>query len=180
MDSRAPIEIVFDLGIGDAFSVRVAGNVVAQRVLGSLEYGCAVAGAKLLLVLGHTSCGAVTSAVKFHNEHKTAAEVTGCTHIDSVLEELNGAIHQTSAPLPARAEGEPFEKYVDAVARTNVLRTMTNIRSQSTALDAMINSGAVLLMGGLYDVRSGEVEIFDQTGTSFGHTEAATLLKASA
>jgi carbonic anhydrase/SulP family sulfate permease len=179
MDSRAPIEIVFDLGIGDAFSVRVAGNVVAQRVLGSLEYGCAVAGAKLLLVLGHTSCGAVTSAVKFHNDHKTAAEATGCMHIDSVLEELNGAIHQCSAPQPARPEGEAFQKYVDAVARTNVLRTMTNVRSQSSALDAMINSGTVLLMGGLYDVRSGEVEIFDQTGTSYGHAPAAQL-KASA
>jgi MFS superfamily sulfate permease-like transporter len=179
MDSRAPIEIVFDLGIGDAFSVRVAGNVVAPRVLGSLEYGCAVAGAKLLLVLGHTACGAVTSAVKLHNEHKTAAEATGCAHIDSVLDELNGAIHQCSAPPPARAEGEAFQNYVDAVARTNVLRTMTAIRSGSTALDAMINSGAVLLMGGVYDVRSGEVEIFDQTGTQYSKVPAAQL-KASA
>lgn len=167
MDSRAPIEIMFDLGIGDAFSVRIAGNVVAPRVLGSLEYGCAVAGAKLLLVLGHTSCGAVTSAVKLHNEHKTAAEATGCTHLDTVVEELNGAIHQCSAHAPAQSEGEAFTAYVDAVTRTNVLRTMAAIRSRSSALDAMINTGTVLLMGGLYDVRSGEVEIFDQAGTPY-------------
>ena len=179
MDSRAPIEIVFDLGIGDAFSVRVAGNVVAPRVLGSLEYGCALAGAKLLLVLGHTACGAVTSAVRLHNDHKTAAEVTGCTHIDSVLEELNGAIHQCSAPHPASAQGESFESYVDAVSRINVLRTMAAIRAGSSSLDAMINSGAVLLMGGVYDVRSGEVEIFDQAGTRYSHVPAAQL-KASA
>ena len=179
MDSRAPIEIVFDLGIGDAFSVRVAGNVVAPRVLGSLEYGCAVAGAKLLLVLGHTACGAVTSAVKLHSEHKSAAEATGCTHIDSVLEELNDAIDQCSMPQPARGEGEPPQTYVDAVARTNVLRTMTAVRSRSSSLDAMINSGALLLMGGVYDVRSGEVEVFDQTGTVYGRADA-TQLKVSA
>ncbi|HET8939920.1 MAG TPA: SulP family inorganic anion transporter [Polyangiales bacterium] len=177
MDSRAPIEIVFDLGIGDAFSVRVAGNVIAPRILGSLEYGCAVAGAKLLLVLGHTACGAVTSAVNLHNDHTTAADATGCTHIDSVLEELNGAIHQCTMPQPTRADGESFQTYVDAVARSNVLRSMAAIRSRSSALDAMIDSGALLLMGGVYDVRSGEVELFDQTGTTCGWNEA---LKASA
>jgi carbonic anhydrase len=158
MDSRAPVEIVFDLGIGDAFSVRVAGNVVADRILGSLEYGCSVAGAKLLLVLGHTSCGAVTSAVNLHHDHKTAAEATGCAHIDSVLEEMTSAIHETKVPR------EPFQSYVDAVARTNVLHTMANVRSRSAALDALINGGSLLLMGGVYDVRSGEVELFDQTG----------------
>lgn len=177
MDSRAPIEIVFDLGIGDAFSVRVAGNVVAPRVLGSLEYGCAVAGAKLLLVLGHTACGAVTSAVKLHDERRTAADATGCEHLDSVLEELNGAIHQCTTPHPARSEGEPFETYVDAVARTNVLRTMAAVRSGSSSLNAMINSGAVLLMGGIYDVRNGGVELFDQEGNVCGWRES---LKASA
>jgi carbonic anhydrase/SulP family sulfate permease len=144
-----------------------------------LEYGCAVAGAKLLLVLGHTSCGAVTSAVKFHNDQKTAAEVTGCTHIDNILEELNGAIHQCTAPHPTQTDGEPFMAYVDAVSRTNVLRTMTAIRSGSSALDEMINNGTLLLMGGLYDVRSGEVEVFDQSGTAYGHATPAQL-KASA
>jgi carbonic anhydrase/SulP family sulfate permease len=106
----------------------------------------------------------------------TAADATGCTHIDSVLEELNGAIHQCTTPQPSRNEGEGFLNYVDAVARINVLRTMTAIRARSSALDAMIHSGALLLMGGVYDVRSGEVELFDQTGTTCG----VEALRASA
>src|SRR5262245_18003412 len=133
MDSRAPVEIVFDLGIGDAFSVRVAGNVVAERILGSLEYGCVVAGAKLLLVLGHTSCGAVTSACKLHHDHKTAADATGCQHIDSVMEEINTAIQQSSMRPPPAADTEAYSAYVDSVARANVIQTMTALRERSNA-----------------------------------------------
>lgn len=164
MDSRAPIEIVFDLGIGDAFSVRVAGNVVAPRILGSLEYGCVVAGAKLLLVLGHTSCGAVSAAVKLNQEHTSAVEATGCQHIDSLVEELNTAISVHQAPLPARGDAAAFQSYVDELARTNVLHSMRAIRGRSLALNQLIDSGALLLMGGIYDVRSGQVTLFDERG----------------
>lgn len=171
MDSRAPVEIVFDLGIGDAFSVRVAGNIVAPRLLGSLEYGCIVAGAKLLLVLGHTSCGAVTAAATLNHERKTASEATGCAHIDSLMVELSASIDEHTGPAPAKAEGEEFSQYVDSVARTNVLHTMAAIRERSAALEDRIQKGELMLMGGIYDVRTGEVELFDQRGQACEPTE---------
>ncbi|HAL71562.1 MAG TPA: sulfate transporter, partial [Verrucomicrobiales bacterium] len=78
IDSRAPVELIFDLGLGDVFSIRIAGNIARDKVLGSMEYSCAVAGAKIILVMGHTSCGAVNAAVDLICSHKTAAEATGC------------------------------------------------------------------------------------------------------
>jgi carbonic anhydrase/SulP family sulfate permease len=80
IDSRTPAELIFDLGMGDIFSVRIAGNVSSRKVLASAEYGCAVAGAKLILVVGHTRCGAVKAAVNLICSTRTAAETTGCQH----------------------------------------------------------------------------------------------------
>jgi carbonic anhydrase/SulP family sulfate permease len=173
MDSRAPIELVCDLGIGDAFSVRVAGNVAAPKVLGSLEYGCSVAGAKLLVVLGHTACGAVTAAVAFREEQRTALEATGCDNIDHVVRELDKSIDEHIAHYPHSHDAKKDDDYIDLVSRTNVLRTMAVIRSQSNALTALIEDDKLGLVGGIYDVRTGHVEFFDEQGRPVGASAAA-------
>jgi carbonic anhydrase/SulP family sulfate permease len=164
MDSRAPVELLFDLGIGDVFSVRVAGNVVAPHILGSLEYGCVVAGAKLLLVLGHTSCGAVTAAVNLRRNGRSAAEATGCVHIDYLVEELGRALDQHSQNVPGARDEPSLQRYIDSVTRTNVVCTMDAIRARSTILDRQLREEKLRMVGGLYDLRTGHVEFFDERG----------------
>lgn len=92
IDSRTPAEVIFDLGIGDIFSVRLAGNVLSEKALGSIEYSCLCAGAKLIVMLGHTSCGAVTSAVQLAEAGQSAREATGCENLDGIVEELQRSI----------------------------------------------------------------------------------------
>src|SRR5262249_54401808 len=92
IDSRAPTEIVFDLGVGDVFTVRIAGNIAPDDVLGSLEYACAGAGSKLILVLGHSRCGAVTAAVDHFLSGKNVAETTGCANLPSLIGEIQKSI----------------------------------------------------------------------------------------
>ena len=92
IDSRTPSELIFDLGLGDIFSIRIAGNIISQKVLGSMEYGCAVAGAKLIVVVGHTQCGAVTAAVKLAGSQANAEQATGCQHLQPIIREIQSAI----------------------------------------------------------------------------------------
>ena len=102
MDSRVATEMIFDLGIGDIFSVRVAGNIAVDRTIGSCEYGCAVAGAKLLLVLGNTRSGAVMSSIDLAHQGKSALEATGCEHLDSVTSEITQVISAHTTFRPTR------------------------------------------------------------------------------
>ena len=102
IDSRTPAELIFDLGMGDIFSVRIAGNISSRKVLGSMEYGCAVAGAKLILVMGHTRCGAVTAAVNFASTEGSAAEATGCQHLDPIVHDIQQAIDPPTLRLVAQ------------------------------------------------------------------------------
>ncbi|HEX4614260.1 MAG TPA: carbonic anhydrase, partial [Urbifossiella sp.] len=146
IDSRAPAELLFDLGVGDVFSARVAGNVATREVIGSLEYACAVAGARLVVVLGHTRCGAVTAAVDLIRTDRTAAEATGCDHLDSVVGCLRAAV--------AGATGES----VDAVARRNVAEVAGRLRRESRTLDRLVREGRVAIVGAMYDVATGGVE----------------------
>ncbi len=158
IDSRTPAELIFDLGMGDIFSVRIAGNVTSWKVLASAEYGCAVAGAKLILVMGHTRCGAVTAAVNLIGEVRTAAEATGCQHLDHILKD----IQQSTDPATCRAvEARPAaekQSFVDAVARRNVLRVVEQMREQSRTLDGLVREGRVAIVGAMYDVVTGEIE----------------------
>jgi carbonic anhydrase/SulP family sulfate permease len=113
IDSRAPVETILDLGVGDVFTARVAGNVVSPKILGSLEYATAVVGSKLILVLGHTKCGAVHAAVKLAEAGKTGAEATGCQHLDSILEEIHPSIRlpvlqQSTRYKASRIPARPF------------------------------------------------------------------------
>jgi carbonic anhydrase/SulP family sulfate permease len=154
IDSRTPAEIIFDLGVGDIFSVRIAGHVPRDKVLGSIEYGTAVAGAKLVLVMGHTRCGAVTSAVDLYFAKKTAFEATGCEHIDLLINEI-----QKSIPENAVNPGQENRlKYADEVAEKNVLHSVEYLRQHSKTLRSLEESGKIAIVGGIYDVVSGEMK----------------------
>jgi carbonic anhydrase len=165
IDSRTPTELVFDLGIGDVFSIRIAGNVAREKVLGSMEFGTLVAGAKLIVVMGHTSCGAVKAAVDLAQRKTTAEEALGCKHLDVLITDIQKAI-DPQLPIPITDQpGEPVRgSYVDDVARRNVQRTMAVIRQESSAIDEAIRSGKLALVGGMYDVRTGEVSFFALDG----------------
>jgi carbonic anhydrase len=144
MDSRVPVEIVFDQSIGDLFSIRVAGNVVNADNLGSLEYAAKVVGVKLIVVMGHTACGAVKGAiddVKLGN-----------------LTELLGKIHPAvSASGPGSSKDYA---YVDKVGEQNVRQSMKEIREKSPVLKEMFDSGAVGLVGAMYDLGTGTVTFY--------------------
>ncbi|MEY2932913.1 MAG: Bicarbonate transporter BicA [Pseudomonadota bacterium] len=163
IDSRTPAELIFDLGIGDAFVIRIAGNVARDKVLGSMEFGTQVAGAKLILVLGHTSCGAVKAAVELAQSGQTAEEALGCAHLDVLVTEIQRSI-DPQLPMSSGSSGALRESYVDEVARRNVQRTMAVIRQQSRALDRLALDGKLAIVGGLYDVRTGEVSFFALDG----------------
>ncbi len=161
IDSRTPAELILDLGLGDIFSVRVAGNVATPDVLAGAEFGCAVAQAKLILVLGHTRCGAVTTAVKLNNSSQSIAEATGCEHLDHIIH----AIQQTAIPasdttVEARPAAET-DQLVDTVARQNVLQVTTVLREKSRTLAGLVREGRVAVVGAIYDVVTGEIEFFE-------------------
>jgi carbonic anhydrase len=145
LDSRVPAEIIFDTGIGDAFIGRVAGNVVNDDMLGSMEFGCAVSGAKLVLVLGHTACGAVKGAID-----------------DVVLGNLTGLLARIKPAIPAtKYDGEKSSKnatYVDAVARTNVLLGLADIRRRSPILEDLEKKGSIMITGAMYNLSTGMVD----------------------
>ena len=145
IDSRAPAEIVFDTGIGDTFNARIAGNVVNDDLLGSLEFACAVAGAKVLLLFGHTACGAIKGAID-----------------DVEMGNLTGLLARVKPAITATAfDGVKSSKsaaYVDAVARTNVLLGLDNIRRRSPILAELEKKKAVQIVGGMYDLVTGAVE----------------------
>nr|WP_241686526.1 carbonic anhydrase family protein [Flavobacterium sp. YO12] len=145
VDSRIPVEDVFDKGIGDLFVGRVAGNFVNEDLLGSMEFGCKVSGAKLILVLGHESCGAIKSA------------------IDNV--ELGNITAMLAKIKPAIAKSQDFkgdktsknDEFVEHVAKTNVLETIEDIKAKSPILKEMADKGEIKIVGAYYDLHSGEV-----------------------
>ncbi len=163
IDSRTPAELIFDLGMGDIFSVRIAGNIVGGRVLGSAEYGCAVAGAKLILVLGHTRCGAVTSAVQLKAANANAVEATGCQNIDHVLRDIHESIEEGSLSHFGSLTREEQEEFIDKVARRNVQRTVQCLRTHSSTLDRLAAEGRIAIVGALYDVKTGDMTFLPET-----------------
>jgi carbonic anhydrase/SulP family sulfate permease len=166
IDSRAPAEMVFDLGLGDIFSARVAGNIATTELLGSLEYACAVVGAKLVVVLGHTSCGAVNAAVDLLAAAKKASEATPCGNLDGLVIEIQQAINPATLKKPdAWAPGEKAA-YTNEISRLNVIRTIKTIRQRSATLDKLVLDGKIAIVGALYDVTSGEVSFFQTAESS--------------
>lgn len=158
IDSRTPTEMIFDVGLGDIFCVRIAGNVTSQKVLGSLEYCCSVAGAKLLLVMGHTRCGAVTAAVNCACASENASQVTGCEHLDSIVNDIQISIDRDSCRGVGVLNPEEKQRYVDTVARRNVLTSIQSIIQRSNTLSNLVREGRIAIVGGMYDVTTGEIE----------------------
>ncbi len=171
IDSRVPTELVFDLGVGDIFSVRVAGNVIGTKSLGSLEYAVGVAGVKLVVVLGHTRCGAVTSSVQLVTTGQDAQAATGCQHLQAIVDEIAPSIngltiegvcaHGLSAEVMQGLSPTEAEAMVDHVARRNVLHTAQRIVERSLVIRRSIEAGRVKVVGAMYDVRTGRVQILD-------------------
>ena len=156
IDSRSPAEILFDLGLGDIFSVRLAGNVLSRKVLGSMEFACKVAGAKLILVLGHTSCGAVKATCDIVGKGLDTVQATGLTNLPSLVEPISKAVHMETATMQNR-DGSNYE-FVDRVAAIHVHNVMLAIRQESPTLRDMIDAGQIQVAGAMYNVKSGQVE----------------------
>lgn len=145
IDSRAPAEIVFDLALGDIFNSRIAGNVADVAVLGGMEFACKLSGAKLVLVMGHTACGAIAGAI-------AGAQLGNLT---ALLATIAPAVQATRFEGDRSAANPAF---VDAVARTNVALTIAGIRANSPVLAEMERQGAIKITGAMYDLPTGAVE----------------------
>ena len=157
IDSRVPVELVFDVGIGDVFSIRVAGNVSGSKSLGSIEYAVAVAGVKLLLVLGHTRCGAVTSSVKLLGDKKDVTEATGCKHLYKIVDEVAPCIDESEFETFKAMDPESQNAFVDEIAKRNVLRAVSEMLRQSDVIQQAVDDGNLMVAGGMYDVETGNV-----------------------
>lgn len=151
IDSRVPTSLIFDQGIGSLFSARVAGNIINDDILGSLEFACKLAGAKLVVVLGHTSCGAV----------KGACDQAELGNLTALLSKINPAVLAVTEPENPEERTSKNVAFVDAVALENVKLTVQNVRTYSNVLRSMENQGAIKIIGAMYDVATGEVRFLD-------------------
>jgi carbonic anhydrase len=147
IDSRAPAEVIMDLGIGDIFNCRVAGNVVNEDILGSMEFACKLSGAKVVLVMGHTACGAIKGAI----DNAVLGNLTG------LLAKIRPAVASTTYTGERSATNYSF---VDAVARRNVETTVADIRKNSLVLAELEAKGTIKITGAIYNLETGAVEFF--------------------
>jgi len=148
IDSRTSAELIFDQGLGDIFSVRIAGNIINEDILGSMEFGCKVAGSKIIVVLGHTKCGAIKGA---------------CDHIEmgnltSLLSKIRPAVDDELTIAENRNSSN--SEFVEKVAVINVQRTVKSILQRSPILKEMIESGEIGIVGGTHDITTGQVAFF--------------------
>ena len=148
LDSRQPIEIVLDQGIGDIFSARVAGNVLDDDLLGSLEFACKVSGAKLIAVIGHSDCGAIKGAV----------DDVELGNLGGLLNTIKPAISGVPAGNQPRTSSNAA--FVNAVAAANVRLVLQQIRDRSPVLRELLDTGEIGLVGGMYDLSTGKVEFY--------------------
>ena len=150
IDSRTSAELIFDQGLGDIFSVRIAGNFLNEDILGSMEFSCAVAGAKLIVVLGHSHCGAI----------KGACDEVELGLLTGMLKKIKPAVDAVQKPTTPAERSSANPDFVGSVARENVRRNMDGILKQSDVLREMFNAESINIVGGMYDVETGEVEFF--------------------
>src|SRR4028119_501396 len=151
IDSRTSAELIFDQGLGDVFSVRIAGNIINEDILGSMEFGCKVAGAKIIVVLGHAKCGAVKGAC----DHVEMGNLT------ALLTKIRPAVDDENTVTENRNSSN--SEFVEKVATINVKRTVKSIMERSPILKEMIEAGEIGIVGGNYDVSNGTVTFFEDT-----------------
>jgi carbonic anhydrase len=147
IDSRVSSELIFDQGIGDIFSVRIAGNFVNEDILGSMEFACKLAGTKLVVVLGHTACGAVKGAC----DHARLGNLT------ALINKIEPAVEAVTEPADESQRNSSNIDFVNEVAKKNVYMTIDNIRESSQVLKEMEDAGEIEIVGGMYDIKTGEV-----------------------
>jgi carbonic anhydrase len=146
LDSRTSSEIIFDQGIGDVFNARIAGNIVNTDILGSLEFASKAAGAKVILVVGHTACGAI----------KGACDNVELGNLTTLIDKMEPAVAKTTS-APGEDRSSKNNAFVDRVAETNVRETMAAIRKDSPVLAQMEKDGQLIIAGGMYDLATGKV-----------------------
>ena len=150
IDSRVSSELIFDQGIGDIFSVRIAGNFVNEDILGSMEFACKLAGTKLIVVLGHTACGAVKGAC----DHARLGNLT------TLINKIEPAVEAVTEPKDENLRNSANIDFVNEVAKTNVHMTIENIRKSSPVLKELEDTGEIEIVGGMYDIKTGEVTFY--------------------
>ena len=166
IDSRTPVEMVFDLGLGDVFSVRIAGNVARANVLASMEYSCAVAGAKLLVVMGHSSCGAIGAAVNLFGNKESVLESTGCGNLGGLISDIQQSVDAEEASVVRTWQPSQRASYIDTVAKRNVLQTIQTICEKSLTLETLIREQRLAIVGAFQDVKSGLVTFYQTAHSS--------------
>ena len=149
IDSRTSAELIFDQGLGDIFSVRIAGNIINEDILGSMEFACKVAGSKIIVVLGHTKCGAVKGAC----DHVEMGNLT------ALLSKIQPAVYDEKTETVNRTSGN--NDFVEKVSTINVKRTVHAVMERSPILKEMIESGAIGIVGGTHDITTGMVHFYD-------------------
>ena len=149
IDSRTSAELIFDQGLGDVFSVRIAGNIVNEDILGSMEFACRVAGSKIIVVLGHTKCGAIKGAC----DHVEMGNLT------ALLSKIQPAVYDEKTVTDNRSSGNV--DFVEKVSVINVKRTVHAIMERSPILKEMIESGELGIVGGTHDITTGEVNFYN-------------------
>jgi carbonic anhydrase len=151
IDSRVSAELVFDQGLGDIFSVRIAGNFINTDILGSMEFACKLAGTKLIVVLGHTACGAV----------KGACDDAKLGNLTSMLSKIKPAVEAVAEPKDASLRNSSNPEFVDNVASKNVLIAIDNIMKDSPVLAEMAKNGDIKIVGAMYDINTGAVDFYE-------------------
>lgn len=151
IDSRVSSELIFDQGIGDLFSIRIAGNFANTDILGSMEFACKLAGTKLLVVLGHTACGAV----------KGACDDAKLGNLTSMLGKLKPAVEATIEPTDISVRNSSNTKFVNEVSTKNVELTIDYILENSPVLREMHSDGSIKVIGAMYDITTGKVTFYE-------------------
>lgn len=151
IDSRTSAELIFDQGLGDIFSIRIAGNIINEDILGSMEFGCKVAGSKIIVVLGHTKCGAVKGAC----DHVEMGNLT------ALLTKIRPAVDDETSTIENRNSAN--SDFVENVATINVKRTVQSIMERSPILKEMIESKKIGIVGGTHNILTGEVNFYPET-----------------
>ena len=151
IDSRTSVELIFDQGLGDVFSVRIAGNIINEDILGSMEFGCKVAGSKIIVVLGHTQCGAIKGAC----DHVEMGNLT------ALLSKIQPAVYDEKTEIVNRHSGN--NEFVEKVSTINIKKTVYAVMERSPILKDMIESGTIAIVGGIHDISTGEVSFYEDT-----------------
>lgn len=150
IDSRVSAELIFDQGVGDIFSARVAGNIVNEDLLGSIEFACKLAGTKVVVVLGHTACGAV----------KGACDNAQLGNLTALVGKIKPAVNAVAEPEDSSLRNSKNSEFVNNVAVKNVHMTVDNMRIQSPVLKEMEDNGEIIIIGAMYDISDGKVTFF--------------------